>query len=148
MRKLTGLLGASVLALSVTTALGAGSTAAPSLTAYDFLHGGLVNPAEVAQKEPGFDSTRLLVGGVTVSQAVEAARTEGGPPSAAARLYSAKAARFSGEPMRDVYVVVFAGGTFPFDGPEGVTATDRSARITAFIVDATTGEFLRGFMHK
>lgn len=63
----------------------------------------------------------------------------------AARVLMARASVFADEKPRDVVVILVPGGTFPFDGPPGAEAPS-TARFTGIVIDAATGEFLRGFM--
>jgi hypothetical protein len=59
-----------------------------------------------------------------------------------------EASQFAEEAPRPVLIVVASGGTFQFDGPPDgpVSGIQRTARVTGIIIDASTGEFLRGFM--
>jgi phage shock protein PspC (stress-responsive transcriptional regulator) len=51
----------------------------------------------------------------------------------------------SSDYARPVFVVVFAGGQVPIDAPDEAGGPV-VARLTGIVVDASTGEFLRGFM--
>ena len=86
--------------------------------------------------------------GQTVSpvDARESATVVVGDTALGGRVYSGLAAQHFGEGRREVLVVVIDGGTMPFGGPVGEELTDRAARVTGLIIDAKTGEFLRGFM--
>ncbi len=124
----------------------AGSAGPPVLTEYDVEHAGLTNLADVTDNPSG----RAVASGITVAEAIRIAREFGGIPDVPARVVRAEGAQFAEEAARPVYVVIVAGGTFPFDGPmDGpVSGKVRTARLTGILINATTGEFLRGFMHK
>lgn len=62
------------------------------------------------------------------------------------RVLRARASRFVLEPAREVWVVIFSGGTSPFDGPPGAPELP-PYEVTGVIIDAETGEFIRGFMN-
>lgn len=136
-----------VLALLATLA-GAGLVAAqepgpPDLTAYDALNSRVTDLADVTDEQ----STALRSSDLSVGDAIQAARAVGAPERAA-RVFRGKASQYMDSATRDVYLVLVSGGTFPFDGPVGVEPPDRNARVTGYIIDAATGEFLRGFMHE
>ena len=88
-------------------------------------------------------------GGISAVEALgvadEAIGIEGRPTQS----YRARAAQFFDDRLRTVFVVVVAGGTMPFDGPVSgpLTGRMRVAPVTGVIIDAETGEFLRGLMH-
>jgi len=61
-------------------------------------------------------------------------------------VYLATGTQYPNSPERMVFVVIFDGGISPFDGPPEADASPTHYRVTGVILDATTGEFLRGFM--
>lgn len=67
-------------------------------------------------------------------------------PNASYRIYRAISRKFVTSEDRDVWVVVFEGGNPLFAGPERPNAAPSVVRLTGLIIDAQTGEFLRGFM--
>ena len=116
------------------------------LNAYDIEYAGLSEVAPVAA-----DDTRALRGdgGVSPADAVAIASDLAPIDPVTARTYEATAARYIGGDERPVIVVVAPGGSIPLSGPVGSEFADSMvpARITGIILDAETGEFLRGFMH-
>jgi hypothetical protein len=60
--------------------------------------------------------------------------------------YQARVVRFPGETARLAWIVTTPGGTIPFDGPEGGPVVG-APRLTGVILDPSTGEFWRGFIH-
>ena len=61
------------------------------------------------------------------------------------RVLLARAPLVRGQADRDVWIVIFPGGTAPMDGPAG--ATPPTYTTTSVMFDAVTGEFVRGYMH-
>jgi hypothetical protein len=66
--------------------------------------------------------------------------------SARFRIYRATSRQFAHSEDRDVWVVVFEGGTPFFDGPDRPNASPSVVKLTGLIIDAQTGDLLRGFM--
>jgi hypothetical protein len=66
--------------------------------------------------------------------------------TAGSLVYQAVIVPFPGKPALQAWIVTTPGGVLPFDGPEGAPPV-ALARLTGVILDATTGEFIRGFMH-
>ncbi len=64
--------------------------------------------------------------------------------AASSRAYTASVRATAGGPVIPVWVITAAGGVPFFDGPPGATVPD--PRISGAIVDASTGEFIGGFM--
>jgi hypothetical protein len=98
-------------------------------------------------------SVRLLSVGVTAADALEAAANAVGRKPEEGRAYSAIAAKYFDDDARSVYVIVFSGGLMPVTRPasendiQTESLSQRIARITGVVIDAGTGEFLRGFMY-
>jgi hypothetical protein len=63
-----------------------------------------------------------------------------------ARILYGRAPRTSGDPVRQAWVVLFAGGVAPVDGPPGYDGPPPTFSLTGVIVDDQTGEVLRMFM--
>jgi hypothetical protein len=66
--------------------------------------------------------------------------------SGESRVYQAVVIPAPGKPAQQAWIVTTPGGVPPFDGPAGAPPV-AGARLTGVVLDATTGEFLRGFMH-
>lgn len=83
---------------------------------------------------------------VTRADAIATAAREIGGVAGEVRVIRAMAPRYFDDAPRDVWVILYPGGTPPFDGPSGFSGAPKQARVTGVIVDAQTGEVLRGFM--
>lgn len=116
----------------------------PTLSDYDVLHAGLIITDDLTNAP----TRRLAIGGISGDQAVVVAKQVVEIESPV-RVLGGFASQFSGGESRSVFVVVVGGGTFPFSGPaeDAVDRVGRTGRVTGIIVDAVTGEFLRGFIH-
>ena len=123
--------------------LGPAATAAPpTLTAADLASFHISDPVDVtvlADKD-------LPTAAFSRAKAIAAARAEVGEKLPQTVVLHARAPRFLDEPDRSVWVVLFAGGVVPFDGPDGGAGVSSNGRITGVIIDDTTGEFLSGFI--
>ena len=126
------------------SALGADSAAPPELTQFDIARADITVEGDVTN----LADSAIVAGGVTPAEAVLTARSQVDLGVGPITVLRGEASQFAEEEPRPVLIVVAAGGTFPLDGPPDgpVSGTQRSARITGIIVDAATGEFLRGFM--
>ena len=144
---------AALLALFVLGAVALGSTAAaetsPVISANDLAVFRIHNAVDVtAQPDSAMPDT-----GVSRAAAITTAQQEVGPGLKEVGVMHAKAAQFVDGAERSVWVVIFSGGVMPFDGPYNAAAdapgvgTTRPATVTGVVIDDTTGEFLRGFMH-
>jgi hypothetical protein len=131
--------------LIVATASAASVPRPPVLTLDDALNASLEDVRDVTASP----TTRMQASGITAAEAVGLANREWPATDQVATVLTARAAQFPGEAMRPVFVVVRSGGVFPFDGPPDgpVSGERRIARVTGLLIDAETGEFLRGFLH-
>jgi len=66
--------------------------------------------------------------------------------TADSHVYQAVVIPAPGKAAQLAWIVTTPGGVPPFDGPEGAP-TVALARLTGVVLDPTTGELLRGFMH-
>jgi hypothetical protein len=88
----------------------------------------------------------LVAEPISRDQAVAAAQAELGTADANVRVFLGQAPLYPGQANRAVWIVLFMGGTSPLDGPSGAPEPAASFGETGVLIDATTGEFLRGFM--
>jgi hypothetical protein len=93
-------------------------------------------------------SDQIAPSAVSRETAIDLARKEFDGTTEAYRVYRATSRQYLNSPDRDVWVVVFPGGQSPFDGPMGATNGHTTMTLTGIIIDAESGEFLRGFMER
>ena len=115
-----------------------------TLSAGDLSLFGIQSAIDVTDSAASTDTASATTS-VTRAQAVETASNEVNLGTNM-RVYAAAASRSPGAPAQPVWIVTTSGGTVPFDGPAGGPSVP-PARLTAVIIDATTGAFWRGFMH-
>lgn len=120
----------------------AGEPLSPPLNSYDIERAALFDVSRVEAGSADFGSTSM-----TVERAISVADAEIGLGARVPFVYRGEAARFVDEPLRPVFVVTVHGGVVPNTGPVGEAREPRTVRITGIIVDAESGEFMRGFMH-
>ena len=84
---------------------------------------------------------------VSSSQAIDIASKHLGRAQANVRLLHALAKPIHENPVRSVWIVMFAGGNLPILGPAANTISPRPLRFAAVEVDDTTGDVLTWFMN-
>lgn len=62
------------------------------------------------------------------------------------KIFRARSRRFMASEERDVWLVVFQGGSAFFGGPDRPGTMPEVIKLTGLIIDAQTGDILRGFM--
>jgi hypothetical protein len=82
---------------------------------------------------------------ISRADALAVAQDEAGSKDGNVRVLLAQAPLYPNQPDQPTWVFLFNGGVSPFDGPDGAPPVTFSE--TGVLVDATTGEFMRGFMH-
>lgn len=84
--------------------------------------------------------------GVNRDEAIATAVARVGAREPPLAIMRGRAAKVSGGPLLDVWIVIFEGGTPPNEGPiENATAPP--VTMTGVVVDATSGQVLWWFMH-
>jgi hypothetical protein len=130
------------LSLAVVTTV-SGASQPPALAPADLPNLGITSASDV---------TDALAGDVQQTPvdragAIAAAEDEVGKTDPNVRVLQGRALVSPKEPDRQVWIVLFAGGVSPFDGPAGGNMGPITFSVTGVIIDAQTGEFIRGFMH-
>ena len=124
------------------TAHGAQSQSRPQLSPFAIARAEITVVGDVTELQ---DSS-IMSGGISAADAVRAARGQVSLGSGPITVLRGEAAQFVDSEVKPVFIVVAAGGAIPFDGPPGTDVLRQPVRVTGVIVDAATGEFLRGFM--
>lgn len=89
---------------------------------------------------------RIAPASTTREVALERARDVVDMPDARFRVFRAVSRKYENSADRDVWVIVFEGGRAVFGGPRRAVVEEPVVKLTGIIIDANTGEFLRGFM--
>jgi hypothetical protein len=74
---------------------------------------------------------------ISKPKAIGLAQDEIGTTDDNVRVLFGQAAQYPGQTQRAVWIVMFNGGTAPFDGPDGAPPVNYT---TGVLIDATTGE--------
>jgi hypothetical protein len=113
----------------------------PSITDEDLAVFGVYEVVDVTSATPPVKAT------LTKSVAVANAREELGVTDSNVRVLFGLVQESVDGRRKPAWIVVFAGGVLPFDGPPGTDTTLLSAtRVTGVIVDDATGTVLGGFI--
>jgi hypothetical protein len=81
---------------------------------------------------------------VSRDQAIAAAEAQLGSLDQSVQVLRGRASKYMDDEIREVWIVVVDGGVSPFGGPPGAEPVRYD--LTGVIIDAKSGEFLRGFM--
>jgi hypothetical protein len=142
MRKKLATLAVLSLALAVgATAVAAAASPEPDLRP-DFILELMKEPTDVTN----LAADRLAPSRTSREDALQRAREVFSNPNARYRIFRAASRKYVTSIDRDVWVVVFEGGNPFFGGPGRSSVEPPVVKLTGIIIDAETGEFLRGFM--
>ena len=134
---------AVIVASGLAVALASGSSRPVALT-----------PTTLAQHQISSvtDVTDAAIGSypsfpISREKAISLAQADLGTADTNIRVLIGKATIVPGEAERDVWIVIFKGGTFyPMDGPVEASHVPQTYAASAEVFDAQTGEFYYGFM--
>lgn len=137
--------GACTIALLLIIAAGsasalAGPGAPPPLTSAELDRYWITSATDVTSSEPAASQAAAI----SKEKAIGLAQDEIGTTDDNVRVLFGQAAQYPGQTESAVWIVLFNGGVAPFDGPDG--APPVTYTVTGVLIDATTGDFLRGFM--
>jgi hypothetical protein len=91
-------------------------------------------------------SDQMLPSTISRDTALGTAQTFLGTSGVPFKIFRARSRRFMASEERDVWLVVFQGGSAFFGGPDRPGTMPEVIKLTGLIIDAQTGDILRGFM--
>ena len=140
LRRAAFAVGAIIASLLVMATVSAAARVAP-LTATDLDRLAISTYSDVTQLDPA----AVPAHPVTRDQVVALANAYLGLTDIPVTVLLARAPLIRGQADRDMWIVIYPGTTTaPMDGPDG--ASPSIYTITAVLFDASTGEFVRGYM--